>query len=306
MADSSFSTPEPAANLVVTVRSETPLLPRAAFVLITLASLLGVYFTGRVHGLVGFPLLWRWTAIWSPALVVGFLAWRLFYLRATEDGLAPARVGALHGALLARVRVVGGYLAAFSVAAATAPLLVGYLSGWQVAALVTASLGAACAVPFAWRSRSAAWLGLLCGATSLVLWSLADSSGLAYLTLVRAAHLLAFGLWLGGALFNLVAAVPAGRRHANLHAVVAGARQLERFRWVVRTSLPTILLTGAWMALRYGGFGSPFWRDGIGLLVPLKLGLIGALVVIFITCPLYRACSPVRGVCNLDDLGERG
>src|SRR5690606_13347924 len=37
-----------------------------------------------------------------------------------------------------------------------------------------------------------------------------------------------------------------------------------------------------------------------------KLGLSAALVVIFITCPLYRACSPVRGACDLDDLREGG
>lgn len=305
MADTSMTSRvvEAPTGSTITVKSETPLLPRAAFVLITLASLLGVYFTGRMHGLAGFALFWRCTAIWSPALVVGFLAWRLFYLRPVESGLSPERVGALHGALLDRVRVVGRYLAVFSLVAASAPFVVEYLTGWQATALVLANLAAAALLPFAWCDRRLAYLALAAGAGTLILWSVADSSGLVYLTLVRAAHLLAFGLWLGGALFNLGAAVPAGRRHANMHAVVAGARQLERFRWVVRTSLPTIIFTGLWMALRYGGFASPFWRDGLGLLIPLKLGLIGALVVIFITCPLYRACSPVRGVCNLDDLG---
>ena len=305
MADITVASGASAAT-TVQVKSETPLLPRAAFVLITLASLLGVYFTGRMHGLTGFALFWRWTAIWSPALVVGFLAWRLFYLRSAEEGLSPERVGALHEALLGRVKLIGRFLAAFCVVAATVPFLMGYLSTWQAAALVVTNLAAACALPFAWRGRWPAWLGLAFGASTLILWSVADSSGLVYLMLVRGVHLLAFGLWLGGALFNLGAAVPAGRRHANIHAVVAGARQLERFRWVVRTSLPTIIFTGVWMALRYGGFASPFWRDGVGLLIPLKLGLIGALVVIFITCPLYRACSPVRGVCNLDDLQGGG
>jgi len=114
---------------------------------------------------------------------------------------------------------------------------------------------------------------------------------------------LAFAAWLGGALFNLGAAVPAGRLHANIDAVVAGARQLERFRWVVRVALPTVIVTGVWMALRYAGVGNSFWISGLGLLVPVKLLLIMVLVVIFITCPLYRACSPVRGVCNVDDLG---
>lgn len=279
------------------------MLPRAAFVLITLASLVGVFFTGRLHGLTGFALFWRWSAIWSPALVVGFLSWRLFYLRKAESDLNAERVGALHEALIGRVKKVAVYLAAFSLLSASAPLFIGYLSAWQVGLIVGASLAAAALLPFVWRSKPAALAALVLGALILVVWSVADSNGLAYLALVRSVHLIAFGLWLGGALFNLGAAVPAGRLHANIHAVVAGARQLERFRWVVRTSLPTIILTGLWMALRYGGFASPFWRDGIGLLIPLKLGFIAALVVIFITCPLYRACSPVRGVCNLDDLG---
>ncbi len=291
-------------NLIVQVRTETPLLPKLAFLLISTASLVGVLFTGRVHGLTGFPLVWRWVAFWSLALPTGMLAWRLFYLRRGEDGLDPRRVADLHDALLGRVRVMGRYLAPLLVAGATAPLVVGYLAPWQSWALALGGVALAVLVSNAHRSRAAALAGLALGAGLLAVWSWADSAGSGYLSAVRTAHLWAFAAWLGGALFNLGAAVPAGRRHPNLDAVVAGARQLERFRRVVRTSLPTIVLTGLWMALRYGGVLSPFWRDGIGLLVPLKLGLIAALVVIFITCPLYRACSPVRGVCDLNDLRE--
>lgn len=288
----------------VEVKTETPFLPKMAFLLISIASLVGVYFTGRLHGLEGFALLWRWTAFWSLALPTGMLTWRLFYLRRREDGLDDGRVAALHDALTGRVKVLGRFLAPLVVAGATAPLLVDYLSGWQTWSLVGGGLLLAVLVSLAHHSRVVSLAGLLVGAALLAVWSWADSSGSSYLALVRSVHLLAFAAWLGGALFNLGAAVPAGRKHANLDAVVAGARQLERFRWVVRTSLPTIVLTGVWMALRYGGVLSPFWRDGIGLLVPLKLGLIVALVIIFITCPLYRACSPVRGVCNLDDLSD--
>lgn len=290
----------------MTVRADTPLLPRAAFVLITFASLMGVFFTGRMHGLTGFALFWRWTAIWSPALVLGFLSWRLFYLRAHEKDLKEDRVGALHADLIGRVKVIGKYLAVFSLVGATAPFVAGYLSSpfaWGIAA---ASVVAAAAVPFADRSRVASFLAFLAAGAALVLWATADSYGVLHVALVRAVHLVAFGLWLGGALFNLGAAVPAGRKNANIHAVVAGARQLERFRWVVRFSLPTIIVTGVWMALRYGDVLSPFFRSGIGLLIPLKVAMILALIVIFITCPLYRACSPVRGVCNLEDLGVVG
>jgi putative copper resistance protein D len=291
-------------SLPVQVRAETPLLPRLAFLLISTASLLGVLFTGRVHGLEGFPLVWRWVAFWSLALPTGMLAWRLFYLRRREEGLDESRVAALHDALTGRVRVIGRFLAPLLLAGATAPLVVGYPAPWQSWTLALGGVALAVLVTRAHGSRAAAIAGLALGAGLLAVWSWADSAGSGYLAAVRTAHLWAFAAWLGGALFNLAAAVPAGRRHPNLDAVVAGARQLERFRWVVRTSLPTIVLTGLWMALRYGGVLSPFWRDGIGLLVPLKLGLIAALVVIFITCPLYRACSPVRGVCDLNDLRE--
>lgn len=291
-----------AAQQTVSVRTETPLLPRMAFLLISIASLVGVFFTGRMHGLTGFPLVWRWTALWSLALVTGFLSWRAFYLRRSEADLNEGRVAALHDALIRRVRIVGRYLAIFLALGATAPLLVGYLSGWQAWSLTLGGLTLAALVLSAHRSRVLAALGVVLGAGLLALWSAADSSGALNLALIRGVHLIAFALWLGGALFNLGAAVPAGRKHANIHAVVAGARQLERFRWVVRFSLPTIVGTGLWMALRYASLTSPFWREGIGLLIPVKIGLILALVVIFITCPLYRACSPVRGVCNLSDL----
>lgn len=272
--------------------------------LISTASLLGVYFTGRTHGLTGLPLFWRWLALIAPALVVGFLTWRLFYLRQSERGLSAEKVGALHEALLGRVRFVAPFLSVLLVLGATVPFVVGYFPGQSGTLLSLSFLAAAALLPFAWRSKAAALISLLLTAGTLVLFSVIDSGGLFHLTLTRGVHLLAFGLWLGGALFNLGAAVPAGRRHANTHAVVAGARQLERFRWVVRFSLPTIIITGVMMALRYGGINSTFWRSGLGLIVPAKLGLIALLVVIFITCPLYRACSPVRGVCDLSDLDE--
>lgn len=290
-------------RVAVEIKTETPFLPKAAFFLISVASLVGSYLTGKLHGLDGVGIIWRWLQFWSLALPTGMLAWRLFYLRAQESGLDGARVAAHHADLLGRVRVLGRYLAPLLVIGAGAPLLVPYLATWQRLSLVLASLVVALLITRAYRSTAAALAAFLVGAAALVVWGWADSYGLRPLAAVRSIHLLAFAAWLGGALFNLGAAVPAGRRHANLDAVVAGARQLERFRWVVRTSLPTIIVTGVWMALRYGGVTSPFWLHGIGLLVPVKLLLIVALVVIFITCPLYRACSPVRGVCNLDDLG---
>lgn len=34
----------------------------------------------------------------------------------------------------------------------------------------------------------------------------------------------------------------------------------------------------------------------------MKVLAIVALVVVFITCPLFRHCSPVQGVCDIEDL----
>ena len=291
------------SNVSVEVKTETPFLPKAAFFLISVASLAGVYLTGRLHGLEGIGLVWRWLQFWGLALASGMLAWRLFYLRRSEMGLNDDRVGALSRDLLRRVGVLRRFLVLLLLVGAPAPWFVHYLGPWQAAALTTISLATAGAVLGAHERRSLAFAAFFLGSAGLALWGWSDSLGLAALAVIRTVHLLAFAAWLGGALFNLGAAVPAGRRNPNLDAVVAGARQLERFRWVVRTALPTVILTGVWLALRYGGVTSSFWHSGLGLLVPLKLALILALVVIFITCPLYRACSPVRGVCNLDDLG---
>lgn len=292
------------SRVTVEVKTETPFLPKAAFFLISVASLAGAYLTGKLHGVDGVALAWRWLQFWGLALPTGMLAWRLFYLRGQESGLDVGRVSGLHADLLERVRRVSRYLAPLLVAGAGASLFLPYLATWTAVALTASSLALAALITQAHRSRAAALAAFLIGAGALGLWGWGDSNGLGFLAAVRTVHLFAFAAWLGGALFNLGAAVPAGRKNANLDAVVAGARQLERFRWVVRTSLPTIIVTGVWMALRYGGVTSPFWQSGIGLLVPFKLLLIVALVVIFITCPLYRACSPVRGVCNLDDLGS--
>lgn len=288
---------------VIEVKTETPFLPKAAFVLISIASLVGVYFTGRMHALEGAVLVWRWLHVWGLALATGMLAWRLFYLRPHEHGLSSRRVTAHHDDLVARVGVVSRVLVPLLLLGAPVPWFVAYLSTPQAAALTLASVASAVAIAGAHRGRAPLYVAFATGVAGLALWGWADSGGVASVTAVRAVHLVAFAAWLGGALFNLGVAVPVGRLHTNIDAVVAGARQLERFRWVVRCALPTVIVTGVWMALRYGGVGSAFWLNGLGLLVPAKLVLILVLVVIFITCPLYRACSPVRGVCNVDDLG---
>src|SRR5699024_4486671 len=60
------------------------------------------------------------------------------------------------------------------------------------------------------------------------------------------------------------------------------------------------------MAGAYRALPASWWAGFPGALIPGKVLAIVALVVVFITCPLFRHCSPVQGVCDLDDLEGRG
>lgn len=170
-------------------------------------------------------LVWRWSAFWTLAVSTGFLAWRSSYLREHERGVDAGRVSALIGALLARVRMVGSVLAPLLLVAALVALTTAYLAPWQAGVLSGGAATMAVLVLTSHRSRTAGALGALLGIGPLAVWGVADSHGDPFLSVVRAVHLTAFASWFGGALFNLAAAVPAGRAHPNLEAVVAGARR---------------------------------------------------------------------------------
>lgn len=120
---------------------------------------------------------------------------------------------------------------------------------------------------------------------------------------VRALHLLAFSAWVGGAVWNIFAAVPSGQTDPTIAVIRVAGEQLERFRAVVRVVFPTILLTGfAQAVLAFGYTLDPYTSTMVGAAVASKLGLVGVLFVIFLTCPMWRACSPIDGVCDITDL----
>jgi putative copper export protein len=124
---------------------------------------------------------------------------------------------------------------------------------------------------------------------------------------VRLLHLLAFAVWIGGAVWNIFVAVPTGKRRPTTAVVRAAGEQLERFRWAVRLVFPTIVLTGAYQGVdALGRSPDVYLETTLGLAVLAKLGAIGLLVVIFLLCPMWRACSPIEGVCELEDLGAGG
>ncbi len=118
----------------------------------------------------------------------------------------------------------------------------------------------------------------------------------------RLLHLAAFAAWFGGAVWNVGIAVRAARADLSVAVVVAANAQLERFRRIVRVALPLILVTGLLQVHAYVGFTRWAWSGLFGHFVLIKLGLIGLLVVIFMTCPMWHACSPIAGMCDLDDL----
>ncbi|HET8614303.1 MAG TPA: hypothetical protein VFL94_02175 [Actinomycetales bacterium] len=294
-------------TLQVVVKEETPFLPRVAFTLITLASLAGAVFTGRGMGLSALQLPVRWFALWTTAMTGGLLVWRLVYLRDVERDLDRGTVDALNDTALGRADRVGRVLAPMVAVGAAGALVSGYLAvepglRWALSAgaVVLAAL-----LAIGVRRTAAAAPALMVTALLLVGWAYGDA-GAGWRGGVRLLHLTAFTLWLGGALWNIAVAMPAGRQHPTVDAVLAGARQLDRFRWVVRFALPTIIVTGLVMADAYRALPMSWWVHFPGALIPVKVLLIIALVVVFIACPLFRQCSPVQGVCNVDDLKPVG
>lgn len=292
-------------TLQVIVKKETPFLPKVAFLLISLASLGGAIFTGLGFGLDAPALGLRWFAMWTLALAGGFLAWRLFYLRESEHDLDERTVDRLTVTSLRHAdrvsRIVGIMLVIAGVGTLSVPYLA-YLPGVRYLVLI-GTLGLGTLMIVGVKSRTVAMVSLAVAAVLVGAWALSDA-GTDWHGLIRMAHLTAFSLWLGGALWNIAVAMPSGREHPDVIAVLAGARQLDRFRWVVRFSLPTIILTGLVMAGVYTALPIGWWMTFPGILIPLKVLAIIALVVVFITCPLFRQCSPVQGICNIDDLTD--
>jgi putative copper resistance protein D len=292
-------------TLQIIVKKETPFLPKVAFTLISLASLGGAIFTGLGFGLEAPALGLRWFALWALALAGGFLAWRLFYLREHERDLQDADVHRLTTTALQHADRVARVVGILLVVASFGTLAVGYLEYLPIVRYLvvggTFALGILMLTGVTRRGTSGVMLAL--SAILVVSWAVVDA-GTDWHGLIRIAHLTAFSLWLGGALWNIAVAMPSGRAHPDVPSVLTGARQLDRFRWVVRFALPTIIVTGLAMAGVYTVLPIEWWLTFPGILIPLKVLAIVALVVVFITCPLFRQCSPVQGVCNVDDLAN--
>lgn len=296
------------------------LLPKVALTVISIASLAGVFLTMTTHAAPPAWALVRWLHLTALGVLAGGAMWWGFFWRAPEHE-EPLSVAQLLVAQERRFRVIGA--AAWLLTAVTAFQLLWFYQ-WAVVQGILAlwllnSIGLAIALAgtawLLWPQPVEAWafhtgrarLAWAALTLTLALTALLD----ARLTFparpsawaLRPVHMVAFGLWFGGALWNIFIAVPAAQETLAIPVVVAAAEQLERFRRVVRVILPTLILTGLLQALPYSGHSltglafSPF-----GQLILLKLGLVIALVIIFISCPLWRACSPIRGMCDLEEL----
>lgn len=291
-------------------------LPKVALVVILAAALVGTWVTSSLAGRSG-PVfsLAKWSYFVALGVLAGGLVWKHVFVRPLDLGDGTGgycaemyerfdRIAA--GAVV--VAGVGGAVVLYSYVGrfGLGPSLVGY------AGLLFGLLGlTALTVPrdrsVADQFRSPAGVATLALALAVVVATAVLEvalRGVDPLAVgVRILHLLAYSVWIGGAVWNIFVAVPTGQKRPTVPVVRAAGAQLERFRWAVRFVIPTLVLTGLYQAVDAIGIRlGAYLASTVGLAIVAKLGFIALLVVIFMLCPMWRACSPIDGVCDLEDL----
>lgn len=297
-------------------------LPKVALTVIIIASFIGTWLTISTHGAgTWFQVSTRWLHLVSFAALAGGFMWKGLFARPTNERAQQPYFTQFTAASFARFRRLAQIALPLFVVTAVYDLFrfaawgVGWLVWLEIAilAMIVLAIGADAYGrgrndPFA--ERNLARLTLLFLLLNALVQAgfdviLAQDGGIRPL-LVRWLHLAAFGLWFGGAVWNIFITVPAARSIVSLPVVVAASQQLERFRIAVRLILPTLIVTGFIQAYRYVGFNlNALTASTFGWLILAKLLLIGVLIVVFLTCPMWRACSPISGMCKLDDLYAR-
>ncbi|WP_226479507.1 hypothetical protein [Natrinema amylolyticum] len=291
-------------------------LPKIALGVILAGSLAGTWVSGRLGGQSAVVTLAKWFYLVALGVLTGGLVWKHCFVRPRDLGTGAgdycvemyARFDGIATEAVAVLAVTGPVvLAAYASRLAVGPLVVG------LGVLLTTWLGTLVATirgsePVDAQFRSP--VGLLGLALAL---AVVAGTGIAEVSLrgfepiaaaVRTVHLLAFVAWIGGAVWNIFVAVPTGQERPTAAVARAAGEQLERFRWAVRFIIPLLFLTGLFQAVTVFGvrFGT-YVAAPIGLAVLAKVGIIGLLAVIFKLCPMWRACSPIDGVCDLEELG---
>jgi uncharacterized membrane protein len=291
-------------------------LPKVALTVILLASLLGTGLSMHLSGTASpVVVLAKWSYFVAVSTLGGGLLWKHGFVRPTDlDSGAEAycermydrfdRIAAGAVVLLA----VSGPVVLFeyerALGASVSLVVLGVTLGGLLLAMGVSVVHHR-SIDEAFRSASGlAALGLTVGV--IVLTGFIEvqlrGGGVAD-TVVRAMHLLAFAGWIGGAVWNIFVAVPTGQEHRTVPVIEAAGQQLERFRWAVRLIIPLLVVTGVYQAIDALGYAVGTYVGSLaGLAVLGKLGFIAVLVVIFKLCPMWRACSPIEGICDLEEL----
>ncbi len=293
------------------------MLPKIALTIIGIASLLGVTVTSWMEGVDN---LWaigaRWLFFATLGVLLGSSAWSGFivpWAQRVRPTPGAARFLAAEEVRFARLHRITAAVGSVALAAYLLVTLGGTDYPMRAYVLAATALSALLAFWLPARHARGAQRAAVLAALALALVAFAEvrSEGMAVhgalwiWTLVRVVHLLSFGAWFGGAAWNIFINAASGRETLCMDTVIASHLQLEGFRKVVRVAFPAIVLTGLLQAGFLSGLHlGVFVATGVGQLVLVKLGLAAALVVIFFTCPMWGACSPIAGVCNLEDLAD--
>ncbi|MFT4920917.1 MAG: putative membrane protein [Haloarculaceae archaeon] len=293
-------------------------LPKIALAVILLASLFGTWVSTTLSGPADPALVVaKWIYFVALGVLTGGYIWKHLFVRPVDFGDESAdycaemyerfdriAIGSIAVLVLGGTVVLWEYLDAFG---STTGVL-GYatlVTAWLAFAVVTTRRSGAVSHQF----RSPTGLAALGFALAVVVaTAIADVAMRSFDPItagVRILHLLAFAVWIGGAVWNIFVAVPTGQKRPTVPVVRAAGEQLERFRWAVRFIIPVLLLTGLYQAVdSLGTNAASYLGSTVGVAILAKAGFIGLLVAIFKLCPMWRACSPIDGVCELDDFGD--
>ncbi|MXR52331.1 hypothetical protein GRX03_12045 [Halovenus sp. WSH3] len=291
-------------------------LPKVALTIILVASLAGTTLTLRLSGVGAVAVvLAKWGYLVALGVLVGGLCWKHLFVRPQDlddtgsycermyDRFESVGLYAAGALALSGVVVLPRYwrsTAGPAVSGLTALVFAGLLVTFAATLFRSGSVDGQFRSPLGLAAFGSA-VGLLV-ATAAAEVSL--RGGAVDIVAVRTLHLLAFALWVGGAVWNIFVAVPVGQESPTVPVVRAAGQQLERFRWVVRFVFPTVVVTGLYQAhALFGWNASIYLHSTLGRVIVGKLGLIVVLFVIFKLCPMWRACSPIEGVCDLEELG---
>ncbi|WP_254544931.1 hypothetical protein [Halomarina pelagica] len=293
------------------------LLPKAALVVILAASLIGTVLSARLAGTGALALaVLKCSYFVSLGVLLGGLLWKHGFVRPADLGTGAAEYCAQMYDRFDRLAIAAVVILIPSTAIVLGfvynssrvnPLFRGVLGVLVIGLVVCTLVDVLRADPIEQRFRTVSGVAALGFAIAVVILTASAEVALVGRGLlaasVRAVHLLAFTVWVGGAVWNIFVAVPSGQAQPTVPVIRAAGEQLERFRWAVRFIIPTLVLTGIYQAVdALGTQPSTYFGTLVGQAVLTKVGLIALLMVIFLTCPMWRACSPIDGVCDLADL----